>query len=147
MGDRQLFTDDEWETLLFLPLNLFDAMAGAEGEPDAKARQAFARLVDNPTLFKEPFACEVMTALHADFAGITATFFESPKHGPEALQAAAAIVDARLPEQDARNFKESMLAVAENVALSSGGGLFNRNKISGVERDLLTAMGQILGVL
>ncbi len=117
---RSRFNDAEWQTILFTPLWAFHAVAAVDRKVEDKETLALAKELSEALLFRDELAREVLTALGMDLRTIMRAFIADSRGIVDGLQAAAGILDAKLPSGAADGFKRAAMLIALNVAKASG---------------------------
>ena len=121
MTKRHLFSDDEWQTLQFLPISIWSIVAISDDDVDDMEVLAFGQLLADPTWTADAFAAELLSSVQADFDALRTAYPDSPLAGAEGLEEAARVLDARLPPAEAESFKKRMLDLGIRIARASGG--------------------------
>jgi hypothetical protein len=115
LADR--FSAAEWRTLQFSVLDVFTMVTKVEGPTgmDAREKDAFVRLLGDPGRIRDPLLREVMAALSDDFAAVVAAYKAQYRFEPAYFEAgfrrAGTLLDARLPAEEAREFKSALTVV------------------------------------
>ena len=131
------YSEKEWQTLLFGPMWLFQAVAGADGLIDKKEWMAFFDVLSDADGFENALTKAVFKRLLDNFERVSAAFEEVHHHISAGLQTMADLVDEREDPDDAYDFKANMLELATEVAERSGGGLF-KSGISEIEKEAIS---------
>jgi len=121
MTKRHLFSDAEWQTLQFLPINIWSIVAISDDDIDDKEVLALGQLLADPTWTSDPFVAELLTSVQADFDALWTAYPDSPLASSKGLEEAARVLDTRLSPAEAESFKKRMLDLGIWVARASGG--------------------------
>lgn len=148
MGKRGSFTDEEWQAVQYLPLNMGMGGACTDGTVEDVERETIVTLVMDPSWSSDPFTHEVLESLGARGPGAwEASFMSSPLCGPAGAAIAVRAVDARLTPAEALSFKKTMFMLAGLVASASGSrGPVPSDSISDAEFRGLASLLDILGL-
>jgi hypothetical protein len=128
MSTQASYTSTEWLTLQFAPLWVFSAVAAADRNIDKKEIEALAKELQEAILYKEPLVRDVLVSVATDFSNIMSQYKADSRNVTTGLQDVADLLDKKVTQQQAQNFKRAMLLIGRNVAEASGGGLFGRGK-------------------
>ena len=131
MGIKDDFTKEEWSTILFTPLWTFSIVAGADEEIDDKEMEALSEIFGNISHFDTAFTRDVLAELNKSLNIISEEYKGDPRDVSTGLQEAADLLDQKLPDKEANDFKLDMILLGLHIAESSGG--FWGGKISRME--------------
>ena len=147
MTDKSSFTDSEWQTLLFTPLWVFFAVAGADQNVDEKEVESFTNELQQAVFFKEPLVRDVLLGLAGDFQKIMEAFQKDRRDVLAGLNDAGSLLDTKATTDSANNFKRAMLLIGRNIAQASGGGpLGMGDKVSDQEKQAIVLVAAALKV-
>jgi len=122
MTKRDVFSDDEWRTLVFTPLVVFYAVAYADGSISRLETGKLTAMIDNGTKLTGPnteLAREVFTFLKPQFGPAIQALEASIARGESfdsLLAAARALLDRKVPPAEAAGFKQIMVTVGAGIA-------------------------------
>jgi transposase len=139
MSYKGSFTKEEWMLLESAPLLVFYMVAGIDKKIDKKEIDEFMEQVTHAPLHSKPFGQEVYAGLHADLRFLLEA--SSKINWVDGLKNVRLLL-ARIPTDEARDFKAGLVYLAEHVAKSSGG--FLQEKLSDDEKK---AIGFVIAVL
>jgi tellurite resistance protein len=142
-GGEGEISDAEAEALARAPLLAFVLVAAADGKVDKKEVAAFEKVIGNVMITATPLLRYAMTVL---LPNLEAHLAEVCQRNPvEDLRAVAAILDAEFPDE-AEAFKHGVVAIAVQIAESSGGFLGFGSKISKDEGMAIAGIAIALGL-
>jgi hypothetical protein len=158
MTTRSSFTDEEWTTVFQAPMMAGMAvMMTAKSGPIQIAQEMFAvgaALAEADRTSTNPLLKALAEAVKAGEK--PANLAEQPKSVEAAqtlaidnLRAAAAIVDAKLPAEEAQEFKRWLVDVSQKVAEASKEGAFlgiGGTQVTDEERTAVDTVATTLGV-
>ena len=148
---------DEQETAIIerVPFCVFFLVAGADGKVDQREFEGFVNgLLDVGTRDDlggpDAPASQLLANSSRYFSALQDDVKESISKGgkPAALrriQQGSALLDGRLPAQEAAAYKRAMFNLGQMVAEASG-GILGMGAVSRSEREALVALGGVLGV-
>lgn len=140
------FSPEEWKTLLNTPFIVFLATAAADGKVDAKEQAKFLNILTAAGKYK----CDTLNQLLVEGIPHFSDFFSQLVGGKinpaEELMKATALIDSKLGAAEAQLLKISLLAIAREIAASSGGFLGLGSKISKDEERIIMGIGAIMKV-
>jgi len=139
MSYKGSFTKEEWMLLESAPLLVFYMVAGIDKKIDKKEIDEFMEQVTHAPLHSKPFGQEVYAGLHADLRFLLEA--SSKINWVDGLKNVRLLL-ARIPTDEARDFKAGLVYLAGHVAKSSGG--FLQEKLSDDEKK---AIGFVIAVL
>ncbi|WP_237054056.1 hypothetical protein [Marilutibacter chinensis] len=142
------FSPDEFDVLKRSVFMVFAAVAASDGKIEKKEAETFVKTLGDAELLRNPLMNRIVTNVIHDIPGIMASIFsdDAPSPAIELLQARL-IVDAKLPADEAGEFKQALLGLGHAIASASGGGLFGfGSRISKDEKQALAAIAACLGV-
>jgi tellurite resistance protein len=140
------FTPEEWETLLKAPVLVFLLVAAMDGKVDEKEVKGFQKILREAATYKSELLRNILIATMDKIPAILAQILSSSGDAGRTLQQVKAIAEAKLPVEEAKLFKQSLLYVGKQIAESSGGFLGFGSKISKEEKAALNAVALLLGV-
>jgi hypothetical protein len=146
MTHKDAYTSKEWQTLIFTPLWVMTAVAGADGKADEKEVAAFAKEVAEAHLYKDSLVKEVMLSLAVDLSNNMTQFQKDSRNIMEGFTDAATVLDTKTNSEHANAFKRAMMGIGVQIAKASGGTLFKPDPISDEEKTALMLIAVTLGV-
>lgn len=133
-----MFSNEEWKTLEFSIIWMFQAIAGADKNIDTDELNALAVLKDKTSKFECDIMKELVPSLHVDINTISDYFEDDQKNIRIGLREVADIVDTNLSAEQSLLFKKSLLAIGMFIAYASGDVL--SSKMSNDELQLLVEL-------
>jgi len=119
----QEYDEHEWTTLLFAPLWVFEAVAGADGQVSDEEWQALFQALRGARSHRQSLTRDVLLELADDLDEITAIFREDDAEAEEGLGEVADLLAERESPEIAAGFKAGLVTLAVQVAKASGGWL------------------------
>ena len=145
MSDRSTYTDEEWDTLLFAPIWMAGFVGRASDQKmDEKETQAFIKDLSEGGLYKEALVREVLRGIAADLDGVMTRWGEDSRTFDVGLEDTRRVLDEKASEEEAANFKKSILGIGVDVAQASG-PMFG-DKASTEEKQAIAMAATFLGV-
>jgi len=144
-------TGQELETLLYAPLWVFFAVAGADGKLDDFEAAAMNQELRSAEQYNQPLFRQVMSALREHFDSLQPRFMADPRNCAEGLRDVRRLLDAKLAADQAAAFKQSLLYLGRTTAEAGGpgapgGGVLQMPKASFDEQDVLIDISIMLGL-
>ena len=133
------YLDTDWQTLLLAPVWTCEVVAAADKTIDEKERAAFLATLETPP--PGVFAAFVFSHVRKHLAEVEAARAKDLR-SPMVGIADAELLLGRYPNADeAHEFRLALIALAENVATASGGGLFGfGDKLSEAEANVIAQL-------
>jgi uncharacterized tellurite resistance protein B-like protein len=117
---KGLFTTDQWQTLQYAVMWVFQEVAGADGNVDRKEQAALKNVTSNAAKFKDPLAKELLLSIDVN-AGVifrqSMTDMRGKDHG---LKDVAKIIDSKFSKDEAILFKKTLIGIGYYIANISG---------------------------
>ncbi|ROL61207.1 hypothetical protein D9V86_07015 [Bacteroidetes/Chlorobi group bacterium ChocPot_Mid] len=135
---KQQFTAEEWKTLEFSIIWMFQAIAGADKNIDKNELQALTTLKEKSHKFDCDIMRELIPSIHYDIDSISNYFAVDQRNIKTGLREIADIVDSNLSLDQSLLFKKSLLAIGMFIAYASGDVL--SSKMSNEELQLLVEL-------
>lgn len=110
------FTPDEWRVLLKSPVVVFLFIAAAEGKVQAHEVAAFQQVLAMAQGYKSALLGRVLSDVQPQLSMVLSQVLVGGQDAGHVLRETRAIVDARLPADEARLFKQSLFFVGNQVA-------------------------------
>jgi hypothetical protein len=148
MSSRNYFTNDEWRLLELSPLWAWGLIAAADGKIDKKEVQNLIKMFRDGALMADPLVREVLASVAQNIEALIQQLAAgSAKDIPAGLRKVAALLDTKVTNAEAVNFKRALYYIAKTTAEASGGflGIFG-SKISKEEQAMLVIIAGALGV-
>ncbi len=120
---RESCTMEQWRTLQFAPFWVFTAVASADGKIDEKETAALAKELSEWGLFKEPLVREVLSSINSALADVMDHYRADSRDIMVGLKDVADVLDSKVTQEQAKNFKSALLLIGRDVAQASGGGI------------------------
>lgn len=139
------YDEQDWETLLFAPLWVLIAVAGADSKVDDKEWQAFHQELKDARQYNNPLTREVLKNLRKNFDEVYEAFQEDDTDIEDGLGDVADIVDENEDEDVAFGFKADLIALGIMVAQASGGWVLG-SSFSDKEQEALSFVANALGL-
>jgi hypothetical protein len=149
MSSRNMYTAEEWQTLQFAPLAIFNAVGYADGSLSRLETGALMHLLDQASKLSGPetqLVNEVLTSIKNDFSSAIELLNAASGEGltvAEILSSTGRLLDTKAPPEQMRAFKEVMVILATQVA--EAGPLIGK-KVTTDERIAVEQISAILGV-
>lgn len=144
---KDRFTAEEWQSLLYAPLMIFNIVAGADGRIDQKEAQAFKNLLVEGLLSDIELMKLVMNELLQDLENLTSQVFSGEMNPNDCMESIRLAVDAELTAEEALAFKLALLSIGKKIAQASGGFLGMGNKICLSEKQAMAKLAAALHVI
>ncbi len=140
-------TDEEWRTLLFAPLWVFSAVAGADGKIDKAELTAFGRVLEKSLYLPDALLRELLGSIARDLRATFDDFAADDRTAEEGLTQVAALLDSKLLAEHASATKRTLFALGDRVARASGAGLLGiGERVGEAEEEALMAVAMHLGL-
>lgn len=117
---KTLFTTDQWQSLQFAIMWVFQNVAGADGNVDRKEQQALKTVTSNSNKFKDPLAKELLLSVDLNPGLIFRQSMADIRGFKQGLTDVAKIVDKALEPRDSIHFKKTLIAIGFYIANISG---------------------------
>lgn len=154
------FTKDEQEYLKYAPIWVFSLVANVDGVLDKKEIQQFEEDIaafsgkleyDLPeNIGTNPLVKGLLQGIYASLSREFESLYQKiDKSGIvplEGIKKAVSIVEAKGTKDEFAAYRNSLLAIAQNVANSAGGVILFRNSISKVEASMIEEIKIALGL-
>lgn len=114
------FTQEEWDVLLKSPVVVFLFIAAAEGKVQPPEVAAFQQVLAGAQGYKSALLARVLGEVQPRLSMLLAQVLTGGQGAGRVLSQARDIVDARLPPDEARLFKQSLFYVGNQVARATG---------------------------
>jgi hypothetical protein len=120
--EKDKFSGDEWEKVLYAPMWVFVSVAGADNLIDEKESKALASEMAKLSKHKLGLAREVATTIQKTLRKTIADFhtYAAARHMMSELQTVSDLLDQKLDAASAQLFKQTMLNVGKSIANASG---------------------------
>ncbi len=139
--------DEEWHTLLFAPLWVFSAVAGADGKIDKAELTAFGRVLEKSLYLPDPLLRELLGSIARDLRGTFDDFASDKRTVEEGLAEVVTMLDSKLLAEHAESAKRTLFALGDRVARASGSGVLGiGERVSRLEEQALLAVAAYLGL-
>jgi hypothetical protein len=146
-GDENtIFSIDDFEKLKKAPFLIFFLVAVSDGKIDKKEVIEFMKVLSNPELLNNPLLNRIITNVINDIPNILAEMATQNIDYIAELGLLKSIADNNLSEDEANQFKISLLLIGKQIAEASGGFFGFGSKISKQEKAALAAIGSCLGI-
>lgn len=137
------YEQDEWETMLFAPLWVFAAVAGADAEINKQELAALAEELHTAQQYKNELSREIFTELAEDFDDIMEAYQEDDTLIGDGLSEVNVLLEEYEDEEVILGFKSDIIIFAINVAKASRGWLFGKN-ITAEEKEVIDGIAEVL---
>lgn len=138
------FTEAEWETLLKAPVLVFLLVSAIDGKVDQKEIQSFQKVLREAATYKSALLRQVLIDMVEKVPALLGQILSAGSDAGKLLSDVKSIVNSKLPADDAKLFKQSLLYIGQQVAESSGGFFGFGSKMSKEEKNALAAVAVIL---
>ena len=145
---KSLFSEQEWQNLLYSPILVFALVAGADGSIDKKEIQNFQKQLLMGLIVENDIMQQLMADLIPDVAKLLKEVLDGKIDPKTTLEEIVVAVNSNLPGEDAIAFKMSLMEIGKSIAEASGGflGIFG-SKISKEEEQTLAILAMMLGLI
>ncbi|MCX6147046.1 MAG: hypothetical protein NTW25_07310 [Candidatus Kapabacteria bacterium] len=120
MRMKTLFSTENWQTLQFAVMWVFQNVAGADGNVDRKEQQALKTVTSNSAKFKDPLIKELLLSLDVNPGLVFRQSMTDVRGFQQGLKETAKIVDKALEPKDSIYFKKTLIAIGFYIANISG---------------------------
>lgn len=144
---KDRFTADEWQSLIYAPLIIFNIVAGADGKIDQKEVTAFKKLLVEGLLSDIELMKLVTNELLQDLEQLTGEVFAGQMDPNECMESIRNAVDTELTKEEALAFKLALLTIGKKIAQASGGFLGLGNRICLSEKQAMAKLAAALHVI
>ena len=139
--------DHEWHTLLFAPLWVFMAVAGADGSVDDAELAALGRVLEKSLYLPDDLLRELLGTIARDLRTVFQDFKADSRSVDEGLAEVGHMLDSKLLADHAVEYKRTLFALGDRVARASGGGLLGiGGRVSVAEKEVLLTVAGLLGL-
>ena len=132
------FTHQEWTTLQFSFIWMFQAIASADGKIDVGELDAMNFIQQKADTIQNQLAKEILKSMNVNFNEVSVRYQMEPRTIRTGLRETAIIIENKLEHDDAVDFKKTLLAIGAFIANSSGDML--SSMISNEESQTLTEL-------
>lgn len=140
---RVLFSDNQWEHLVYAPFIVFLIVSAADGTIDKKELKAFGKVLSCQS---HPLTLELLASMPDAPHTIIQELLNDPQAMAERLETTVTDIDNVLPRADALLFKVALFNIGQEVAEASGGFFGFGKRISKKEKVALTTVALMLNV-
>lgn len=137
------FTQEEWEILLKSPVVVFLFIAAAEGKVQPPEVAAFQRVLANAQAYKSRLLVRTLEEVQPRLSMLLAQVLTDGQDAGRVLRQARDIVDARLPPDEARLFKQSLFYVGNQVARATA----NDGALRDGKAEALMTLARLFGLV
>jgi hypothetical protein len=121
MNDQTFdFTPEEWRTLLKTPVLVFLFVAAVDGRVQADEVAAFQRVLAAAGGYKSALLARILSDVEPQFSMVLSQVLVGGVDAGRSLRQARTLVEARLPEEEALLFKQSLFYVGNQIARATG---------------------------
>jgi hypothetical protein len=144
---KALFSEKEWQKLLYAPIVIFAMVASADGSIDRREIQSFQQQLVQSLIVDNPIVKQLMMDVMPNLEQLMRDVLEGIVDPKSTLEEITAAVDSKLTGEDAMQYKLSLMQIGNMVAESSGGflGVFG-DKVSKEKKQTLAALRAILKI-
>ncbi len=146
MSYREAYTADEWQTLQFSPIWVFNAVASSNKKVTDKEVKALLKEIADAPLYKQPLVREVLMSIALDFARIMDEYKYDSRDVASGLKETSLVLSQKATPNEAVDFKKALMLIGGNIARASGGGLFRKDAMSKAEKTALVMVALWLSV-
>ena len=140
-------SDHEWTTLLFAPLWVFSAVAGADGNVDDAELTAFGRVLEKSLYLRDSLLRELLGTIARDLRATFQAYDADERTIEEGLEEVGRMLDTKLLADHAIAYKRTLFALGDRVAKASGGGMLGIGaRVSTAEKAVLLRVAERLGL-
>jgi len=142
---------EDYELLKEAPFIVFILMALADGEIDLKETTALAKVILDPSAFKNDFLVQVIRDAIPDITPTSIPECLAPimNNGPDylnKLQELKRAIDENLDASEALQFKQALIKLGYKIADASGGLFGLGSRVCKQEEQMLRTIAKVLGV-
>ncbi len=120
MRMKTLFNTEQWQSLQFAIMWVFQNVAGADGNVDKKEQQALKTVTSNSAKFKDPLIKEILLSIDVNPGLIFRQSMADMRGFKHGLTDVAKIVDKALDPKESIHFKKTLIAIGFYIANISG---------------------------
>ena len=117
---QEQFTHQEWITLQFSFIWMFQAIAGADGKIDIDELDAMNFIQVNADSIEDKLTREILKSMNVNFHEVTVRYNIDPRTIRTGLRETANIIENKMGHDSAVDYKKTLLAIGAYVANSSG---------------------------
>lgn len=144
MSFKEKYTVEEWKTLEYAVMWVFNAVAAADNKIDKKEKKALESVLSNSGKFFNDVAREIFMDINKNFKTFNDEFLKEGRNIQDGLQQVSEILKEHLDDEMALNFKKTLIAIGVFIGHSSG-SLFGSN-LSDPEVEQIKKIGDMLHV-
>ena len=144
MAFKEKYSAEEWKTLKYAVMWVFNAVAAADNKIDKKEKKALESVLNNSGKFFNDVAREIFMDINKDFETFNKEFLNEKRDIQTGLQEVSDLLGKHLDDEIALNFKKTLIAIGVFIGHSSG-SLF-RSNLSDVEVEQIKKIGDMLHV-
>ena len=138
---------DDIKTLAYAPVAVFCIVAGADGNIDKKEIRAFQKEVLTGVVTESELLQRVMVQVVTEFETLIKEFLNREIDAREKLGEILSIINTKLGDREALEFKLSLFGMGKSVAEASGGFLGFGSRISKQEKEALAGLAAFFGLM
>lgn len=116
---QESYTTEEWRTLQFAPLWVFEMTASADGKVESFELRAMEKVFSEWAQFKDPLAQEVLQSINSNLKNVEDLFDADPRRSEAGLKDVVDLLDRKTTTEQAESFKRAMLSVFRPIAKAS----------------------------
>lgn len=117
---KNYFTADQWQTLQFAVMWVFQNVAGADGNVDKKEQQALKNVTSSAAKFKDPLAKELLLSIDVNPGQVFRQSMVDMRGKDQGLKDVAKIIEKAFEPKDAVHFKKTLIGIGYYIANVSG---------------------------
>ena len=144
MAFKDKYNVDEWKTLQYAVMWVFNAVAAADHKIDKKENKALESVLSSSGKFFNDVAREIFMDINKNFSAFNAEFLKENRDIQTGLEQVSEILKENLDDDMALNFKKTLIAIGVFIGHSSG-SLFGSN-LSEPEVEQIKKIGDMLKV-
>lgn len=147
-GDTGQLSEAEFNLLVYAPVAIFCLVAGADRKIDSKEINAFQQELVKGVKVESKTLQSVLIEVASDFNAMVNYLLNEGIDMDDLMNRIVKVLDSKLPQEEALNFKVSLLRIGTIVAEASGGvfGVFG-NKVCKAEREVLGELTKLFGLV
>lgn len=137
------FTNDEWQTLQFAVLRVYFRVTQVDGSIDQRERAALFDVLTEMA-FDSPALSEVLRTMEDDFTTVFTAYLQDERDFVTAMQQTRILLLGKLVPDDAGQFVNDLIQLANHVANSSASEVFDAHNISPAEAEVVQSISSLL---
>lgn len=142
----RMFSEAEWDDIIYAPLLVFGVVANSDGKIEAKELKEFSELLIHEPTFDSDLMREIMLDLQVDLKVLLKNVLQGKMDVVATLKHVTELVDNRVKVDEALAFKFSLMSIGVRIAEISGGLFGFEDTVSTNEQHTLSSLISILKI-